>query len=107
MRRKFKRPGSCKCKFFVCMYVCGHCHSTCSLWLAVVAMLRKFETWFADVNAPTQPLVLVDVEAQGSGGDDDEEVLSDEGENEAREENQIDDEDEVVEMTQQGTVTLV
>jgi hypothetical protein len=105
VRRKFKRPASCKSKFFVCMYVCGHCHSTCSLWLALVAMLRKFDTWFAEVNAPTQ--TLVDVEAQGSGVNEDEEVLSGEDEDEAREQKKIDDDADVREMTLQGTVTLV
>ena len=71
--------------------------------------MRKFETWFDEVNAPTQALMDVEAQdaqdAQGSGGDDDEEVFSVEGENEALEQKKID--DEVVELTLQGTVTLV
>ena len=77
-RRKFKRPASCKSKSSCACTCVDIVILTCSLWLGVVGMIRKFETWFDAVNAPTQ--LLVDVEAQdaqdaqGSGGGDDEEV---------------------------------
>ena len=112
LRKKFNRPawgkGKSSC---ACTCVCGHSHCTCSLWLGVVGKIEKFCTWFAEVNAPTQAVNLVDVAAKdGSGEDDDDDaVFSNEegGEAAVAEQKEIDDDEEVREKTTEGTVTLV
>ena len=114
LRKKFNRPawgkGKSSC---ACTCVCGHSHCTCSLWLGVVGKIEKFCYWFAEVNAPTQALNLVDVAAKGGSVEDDDDLddeavfSNEEGEAAVAEQKEIDDDEAVREKTTEGTVTLV
>jgi len=69
--------------------------------------------WFAEVNAPTQTLNLVDVAAKGGSVEDDDDLddevvfSNEEGEAAVAEQKEIDDDEAVREKTTEGTVTLV
>ena len=77
----------------------------------MVGKIEKFCLWFEEVNAPTQDVTFVDLEAEGGGGADDGEdeddlMSNEDGEAAAAEQKKIDDDPEIREMTMEGTVTL-